>query len=208
VGRAGQVREAVTGCGPALTRSSPEPARLALAWTPRSASRAGRGTRPATGKHRHSALAGPAIENALKKASPPKKASTLAIYVGRISRHIKPLIGKLLVGDIDTRTAKGLIHDITVGKTATDLKTKKRGWAIVKGGAATAASVADVLSGVMSWAIDEGVIERNRTAHRTGRFTRRGSAIHRSPFRGLRASRRNSLGRILRHRLMADEKWL
>lgn len=109
----------------------------------------------------------------LTRFNRPKKASTLAIDVGRISRHIKPLIGKLTVGDVDTRKVKGLIHDITIGKTATDLKTKKRGRAIVKGGAATAARVADLLSGIMSWAVDEGIIERN-PVHRVRRYRSEG----------------------------------
>ena len=109
----------------------------------------------------------------LTRFNRPKKASTLAIDVGRISRHIKPLIGTLPVVDVDTRTVKGLIHDITIGKTATDLKTKKRGRAIVKGGAATAARVADLLSGIMSWAVDEGIIERN-PVHRVRRYRSEG----------------------------------
>lgn len=109
----------------------------------------------------------------LTRFNRPKKASTLAIDVGRVSRHIKPLIGKLTVGAVDTRTIKGLIHDITIGKTAIDLKTKAHGRAIVKGGAAAAARVADLLSGIMSWAVDEGVIERN-PVHRVRRYRSEG----------------------------------
>ena len=109
----------------------------------------------------------------LTRFNRPKKQSTLAIDVGRISRHIKPLIGKLAVVDVDGRIVKGLIQDITVGKTATDLKTKKRGRAIVTGGAATAARVADLLSGIMTWAMDEGIIDRN-PVHRVRRYRSEG----------------------------------
>ncbi len=109
----------------------------------------------------------------LTRFNRPKKSSTLAIDVGRISRHIKPLIGKHVVADVDGRIVKGLIQDITVGKTATDLKTKKRGRAIVKGGAATAARVADLLSGIMTWAMDEGIIDRN-PVHRVRRYRSEG----------------------------------
>ena len=109
----------------------------------------------------------------LTRFNRPKKPSTLAIDVGRISRHIKPLIGKLAVVDVDGRIVKGLIQDITIGKTATDLKTKKRGRAIVKGGAATAARVADLMSGIMTWAMDEGIIDRN-PVHRVRRYRSEG----------------------------------
>jgi integrase len=104
----------------------------------------------------------------LTRFNRPKKTSTLAIDVGRISRHIKPLIGQMTVSDVDTRAVKKLIQDITIGKTAADLKTKKRGRAIVTGGAATAARVADLLSGIMTWAMDEGLIDRN-PVHRVRR---------------------------------------
>lgn len=105
----------------------------------------------------------------LTRFNRPKKASTLEIDKGRISRHIKPLIGSSLVTAIDARTVKRLIEDITVGKTAATIKTKPRGRALVTGGAATAARVADLLSGIMTWAVDEEIIERN-PVHKVRRF--------------------------------------
>jgi integrase len=105
----------------------------------------------------------------LTRFNRPKKASTLTIDVGRIERHIKPLIGSVLVSDVDSRMVKKLIQDITVGKTATTAKTKLRGKAVVTGGAGTAARVADLLSGILTWAIDEGYIERN-PVHKVRRF--------------------------------------
>ena len=105
----------------------------------------------------------------LTRFNRPKKASTLEIDRGRISRHIKPLIGHLKVTEIHSRTVRRMIDDITVGKTAVTLKTKVRGKAIVKGGAATAARVADLLSGIMTWAIEQGIISQN-PVHRVRRF--------------------------------------
>ncbi|WP_352828074.1 site-specific integrase [Mesorhizobium sp. M0494] len=105
----------------------------------------------------------------LTRFNRPKKASTLEIDKGRISRHIKPLIGKKAVDEIDTRAVKRLISDITSGKTATVVKTKLRGRANVRGGPSTAARVADLLSGIMTWAVDEGVIDHN-PVHRVRRF--------------------------------------
>lgn len=105
----------------------------------------------------------------LTRFNRPKKASTLTIDAGRISRHIKPLIGNMPIEDVDSRVVRRLIQDITVGKTATNMKTRKRGRAIVKGGAGTAARVADLLSGIMTWAVDEGLIDRN-PVHRVRRY--------------------------------------
>lgn len=105
----------------------------------------------------------------LTRFNRPKKASTLAIDKGRISRHIKPLIGGKAVDEIDSRAVRRLIGDITTGKTAAVVKTKLRGRANVRGGPATAARVADLLSGIMTWAVDEGVIEHN-PVHRVRRF--------------------------------------
>lgn len=105
----------------------------------------------------------------LTRFNRPKKASTLEIDKGRISRHIKPLIGDSLVTAVDARAVKKLIEDITIGKTAATIKTKARGRAHVTGGAATAARVADLLSGIMTWAVEEQIIDRN-PVHRVRRF--------------------------------------
>lgn len=105
----------------------------------------------------------------LTRFNRPKKTSTLDIDEGRISRHIKPLIGSNLVSQIDQRTVKTMIHDITIGKTAATLKTKLRGRAKVTGGKATAARVADLLSGMMTWAVEEGQAAHN-PVHRVRRF--------------------------------------
>lgn len=105
----------------------------------------------------------------LTRFNRPKRSSTLEIDVGRIERHIKPLIGKVDVKRVDARVVKQLIADISAGKTATDVKTVLRGRAIVKGGSATAARVADLLSGIMAWAVDEGMIAHN-PVHGVRRF--------------------------------------
>ncbi|MEQ1955098.1 site-specific integrase [Mesorhizobium sp. CN2-181] len=97
----------------------------------------------------------------LTRFNRPKRSSTLAIDVGRIDRHIKPLIGTMAVTAVDSRAVKKIIQDITIGKTAADIKTKQRGRALVKGGPATAARVADLLSGIMTWAVDEEIVSVN-----------------------------------------------
>lgn len=105
----------------------------------------------------------------LTRFNRPKRASTLAIDRGRIERHIRPLIGDMEIDRVDGRVIKQMIADITAGKTATDVKTKTRGRAIVSGGKATAARVADLMSGIMAWAVDEGYTPYN-PVHGVRRF--------------------------------------
>jgi integrase len=92
----------------------------------------------------------------------PKKVSTLYTDRGRVERHIKPLLGRKLVIDLQRSDIAKFIRDVTAGKTAADEKTeKKRGRAIVEGGAGTAARTAGLLGGILSFAVSEGVIQIN-----------------------------------------------
>lgn len=92
----------------------------------------------------------------------PKKASTLGTDRGRVERHIKPLLGRKLVIDLQRSDIARFIRDVTAGKTAADVKTdRKRGRAIVEGGAGTAARTAGLLGGILSYAVSEGVLQTN-----------------------------------------------
>jgi integrase len=89
----------------------------------------------------------------------PKKASTLSIDFGRVERHIKPLIGKLLARELATADVQRMTDAIAAGKTATVAKSdKKRGKAVVTGGQVTAARVAALLGGIWSWAAKRGYV--------------------------------------------------
>ncbi len=98
----------------------------------------------------------------LGKGGRPKKATTLYTDRGRVERHIKPLLGRKLVIDLQQSDVARFIRDVTAGKTAADEKTeKKRGRAIVEGGAGTAARTAGLLGGILSFAVSDGVIQHN-----------------------------------------------
>jgi integrase len=81
-----------------------------------------------------------------------KSASTIAIDEGRISRHIKPLIGDIVAEKLTRASVQRLFDAIASGETATTVKTKKRGVARVTGGKATAGRVVELLGGIWSWA--------------------------------------------------------
>jgi integrase len=92
----------------------------------------------------------------------PKKKSTLDIDRGRIKRHIVPLLGSRLVIDLTPPDVARFIRDVQSGKTATVEKTSApRGKAIVKGGPGTAARTVGFLGGILTYAVEEGVIATN-----------------------------------------------
>ncbi|MBO0332616.1 integrase arm-type DNA-binding domain-containing protein [Sneathiella sp. CAU 1612] len=97
----------------------------------------------------------------LGKRNKPKKPSTIYIDRGRIERHILPLLGNRKVRNLTTPEINRFMRDVTIGKTAADVKTKKQGRAIVKGGKGTAARTVGLLGGILSYAVSEGVIAAN-----------------------------------------------
>jgi hypothetical protein len=104
----------------------------------------------------------------------PKRASTIAIDEGRVSRHIAPLIGRLVARDLTRAAAQRMVDAIAACKTAGTFKTKTRGKAVVEGGAGTAARVVELLGGVWSWAEKRGLVSGANPAR--GVETNRGEA--------------------------------
>ena len=72
----------------------------------------------------------------------------------RIERHMKPLIGRKKVQDVTKADIKRFLQDVAKGKTATDIKTGKRGRAIVRGGEGTATRTVGLLGGIFAYAVD------------------------------------------------------
>ncbi|WP_334147176.1 tyrosine-type recombinase/integrase [Hyphomicrobium sp.] len=98
----------------------------------------------------------------LGKGGRPKKATTIVTDTGRIERHIIPLIGARRVKDLTKADINKVLKDIMAGKTRVAVKTKKlRGKAIVRGGAGTATRTVGLLGGILTYAVEAGIIERN-----------------------------------------------
>ncbi|MGA8688974.1 MAG: integrase arm-type DNA-binding domain-containing protein, partial [Methyloceanibacter sp.] len=98
-----------------------------------------------------------------------KAPSTQAIDRGRIERHLKPLLGKRQVHALTPGDVERACAAIRDGKTATNVKTCKRGMARVRGGEGTARMSIQLLRSVFGWAVREGLAKSNPCAHvRTG----------------------------------------
>jgi integrase len=98
----------------------------------------------------------------LGKGGRPKKPTTIVTDSGRIERHIIPLLGTRRVKDLTKADINKALKDIMAGKTRVSVKTKKlRGKAIVRGGAGTATRTVGLLGGILTYAAEAGIIERN-----------------------------------------------
>lgn len=98
----------------------------------------------------------------LGKGGRPKKAGTIASDIGRIHRHIVPLVGNRRVKDLVKADIAKVLKDIMAGKTAVSVKTKKlRGKAIVRGGVGTATRTIGLLGGILTYAMEAGIITAN-----------------------------------------------
>lgn len=98
----------------------------------------------------------------LGKGRRPKKPTTIVTDTGRIHRHIVPLIGTRRVKDLVKADVNRVLKDIMAGKTRVSVKTKKlRGKAIVRGGAGTATRTVGLLGGILTYAVEAGIIAIN-----------------------------------------------
>lgn len=96
------------------------------------------------------------------KRGQPKKATTIASDIGRIRRHIVPLIGARRVKDVTRADINRVLNAILAGKTKRTTKTDKlRGKSIVRGGAGAATRTVGLFGGILTYAVENGVIEAN-----------------------------------------------
>lgn len=79
-----------------------------------------------------------------------------------IERHIIPLVGIRRVKDLTKSDINKVLKDIMVGKTRASIKTEKlRGRAVVRGGAGTATRSVGLLGGILTYAVELGIIANN-----------------------------------------------
>lgn len=98
----------------------------------------------------------------LGKGRRPKRASTIATDIGRIERHIKPVLGQMLVISLRRKDVVDFMNDVIDGKTAVSKPSGKlRGVTHVTGGHGTAARTTGLLGGILSYAVEIGIRDDN-----------------------------------------------
>lgn len=96
------------------------------------------------------------------KGGRPKKPTTVLTDIGRIHRHIVPLVGTRRVKDLTKADINKVLKDVIAGKTNCSFKTGKlRGKTIVRGGMGAASRTVGLLSGILTYAVEAGIIEAN-----------------------------------------------
>jgi integrase len=90
-----------------------------------------------------------------------KRTSTLATDRGRIERHIKPLLGRLAAQTVQRPDIEKFLKDIAAGRSATDVRTKLRGRARVRGGKGTASRTVGLLGAIFTFAQNSGLRDDN-----------------------------------------------
>jgi integrase len=88
----------------------------------------------------------------IEHAMPHKKPSGVAQDRRNLDNHIVPLIGTLLVSEVEREHIGRVMRDVAGGKTAKDEKTKPQGRRIVRGGEIVANRVKALLSKMFEFA--------------------------------------------------------
>lgn len=98
----------------------------------------------------------------LTRTGKPKAEGTLESDRGRIEGHIRPLLGAIPLTSLTREQVTQMMHDIAAGKTANSAKTDKpRGRSIVTGGKGVATRTTSLLSAMLTYALDKGLLETN-----------------------------------------------
>lgn len=113
----------------------------------------------------------------LTEGTATKKASTLATDRGRITAHIKPVLGKKSVSSVTAGDVERFMRAVAEGKTAKEPeKLGKRAVRHVKGGKGTATRTVGLLGGIFSFAVRHGLRPDNPvtgvTRYKDGRCER------------------------------------
>ena len=97
----------------------------------------------------------------LGKRGRKKSASTIITDKGRITGHIKPLLGPLKVRAVARQDISKFLDGVQTGKTARRDKAKRRRGPAIAGGPGAAARTVGLLGGIFTFAIRQGYRDDN-----------------------------------------------
>ena len=92
---------------------------------------------------------------------PNKKPSTWATDRSNITRHIQPLLGRKIAKSLTQAEIAKFQVNVAEGKSRADIRTGKRGRAVVDGGRGTAARSLAVLGAMLQFAVGRKLIPAN-----------------------------------------------
>lgn len=92
-------------------------------------------------------------------AKPKKRATSWAQDASSLNRHVRPLIGGKIARNLRPADVTKMAKEIAEGATAADVKTRKQGRAIVRGGQTVAKRTAATVSAMFAWAMKHGGLE-------------------------------------------------
>jgi integrase len=90
-----------------------------------------------------------------------KAETTRANDLGRINRHLRPMLGRRVIETLHLEDIRRAFSAIRDGKTASDTKTRSRGRSIVKGGEGAARMAIRVIRAIFAWGVEESLIAQN-----------------------------------------------
>lgn len=96
-----------------------------------------------------------------KADKPAKKAASWNADASNLRRHAVPLLGRRKLATLTLSDIQDFQRDVTNGKTAADMRTRRRGRALVKGGPAAATRATLVLSAMLEWGKGRGYLADN-----------------------------------------------
>jgi len=92
---------------------------------------------------------------------PLKRESSWKVDRYNYQRHIEPLLGKRIARELTLSDLSQFQAQVAHGKTSIDVKTRKQGRAIVRGGTGAAARSMRTLSAMLSWAVRHEILDQN-----------------------------------------------
>lgn len=92
---------------------------------------------------------------------PEKRPRSWEVEASVLRRHVVPLLGSKPVRTLTPEILRRWQGDVVAGKTSIDVRTKKRGRAIVTGGPGIAPKAMGALSAMLTWGVSKGHLAAN-----------------------------------------------
>ena len=92
---------------------------------------------------------------------PAKRESSWKTDRSNLERHVRPVLGKVSMGRVRRDDVGHLIQQIRDGGTAGVIRTRRQGYARVRGGLEPARRALSSTSAMFSWAIEQGYLKEN-----------------------------------------------